>query len=413
MGGKRLFYGWWIVVGCFFVIAATAGIAMNSFPVSYKPLVDTFGFKMGDIAMTTALIALSAMFSAPFIGKLMKVVNLRWLMTIFGLIYAGGFTMFAYSRTLTHFYICSVLIGIGAAGTYLIPPSVIITNWFEEKRGLALAIAVSGGGVGGLAFGPLMSLMIARYGLSHTFLFFGIVAAVLILPVSLFIVRLRPEEMGLAPYGSHGSIHNGAVEESGLSFREASKTASFWLLGLVFLLNGAAIMGVQQHIPAYFEYIGYTASYAAFIFALVNGILVAGKLAFGAMHDRWGTRLSMYFLYSTPIIALCLLFVAKIKLFALLFTVFSGFSAVFMTLPIALWTAEILGQKDFAVIYSVMNIFSTLGVALGSPLTGYIFDAGGSYLPAWHLYLMLTAVSFALALLAFANKKGRSRLDAV
>lgn len=361
---------------------------------------------MGDIAVTVSMMAVSAMLASVFVGKLMETVNIKWLMTLSGIIYAAGLAMFSRSTTLTHFYICSVLIGIGAAGTYLIPPSVIITNWFEEKRGLALAIFTTGGGIGGMVFGPLMSMMITRYGLSTTFLFFGILAAVMILPVSLFLVRLKPKDLGLAPYGSLGRVHNQtAEEENGLAIGQAARTASFWLLCLVFFLNGAAIMGVQQHIPAYFKHIGYSVSYAAFIFALVNGLLVVGKLAFGALHDRFGTRTSMIFLYSTPALALVLLFAAKIKLFAWLFCLFSGFSAVFMTLPIALWTADILGKKDFAVIYSVMNVFSTLGVAVGAPLTGYIFDISGSYLPAWYLYLALCALSFIMALLAFANKR--------
>lgn len=409
---NRLFYGWWIVGGCFLVIAATAGIAMNSFPVAYGPLADTFGFQMGDIAVTTSVMAVSAMLTSIFVGKLMETVNIRWLMTLSGFIYATGLVMFSRSTTLTHFYICSVLIGIGAAGTYLIPPSVMITNWFEEKRGLAMAIFATGGGIGGMVFGPLMSMMITRYGFSTTFLFFGILAAVMILPVSLFFVRLKPEDLGLAPYGSLGH-DNGqtAVRENGPVIGQAARTASFWLLCLAFFLNGASIMGVQQHIPAYFEHIGYSVSYAAFIFALVNGLLVVGKLVFGALNDRFGTRTSMVFLYSMPALALVLLFAAKIKFFAWLFCLFSGFSAVFMTLPIALWTADILGKRDFAVTYSIMNVFSTLGVAVGVPLTGYIFDISGSYEPAWYLYLALCAVSFIMALLAFAKKRTSGRID--
>lgn len=406
MDTKKVFYGWWVVGGCFFIMAATAGIAMNSFPVAYKPLADAFGFSMADISMTTSLMAVSAMLVAVVIGKLMKAVNIRILMTVCGVIYSTGFILFAWSKSLTDFYICSVLIGIGAAGTYLIPISVLITNWFEEKRGLALAIAVTGGGVGGMAFGPLMSAMIQRYGLSETFLALGIIAALFILPATLFIVRLHPEDMGLIPYGSSGSpAEEMEATEPGLTLGEAAKSLSFWLLCIVVLLNGLSIMGVQQHIPSYFENIGYSAAFAAAIFAAVNGILILGKLGFGVIQDKLGTKASMLILYSTPIIANLLLYVAKFKIFAFLFAVFSGVSAVFMTMPIALWTAEILGKKDFPIIYSIMNICLTLGVACGAPLTGYIFDTQGSYLPAWTLYLVIYVISMVLALIAYSRRK--------
>jgi len=346
------------------------------------------------------------MLAAPVVGKLMKMVNVRGLMTVCGLIYSLGFILFSWSTTLTHFYICSVLIGIGAAGTYLIPPSVLVTNWFEEKRGMALAVAVTGGGVGGMLFGPIMSSMIIHFGLSRTFLIFGIITAILILPATLFIIRLNPEDMDLVPLGGSAADTNDVpIEEPGLTLRESVKTLTFWLLCIVFLLNGIAIMGVQMHIPAYFEHIGYSATFAAFIFAAVNGILILGKLGFGGLHDKFGTKVSMYILYCTPIIAVLLLFAARIKLFAMLFALCSGVSAVFMTLPIALWTAELLGKKDFSVIFSVMQIFSTIGVAIGSPLTGFIFDASGSYYPAWYLYLAIYVVSLVLAMLAFSQRK--------
>lgn len=406
MGNGKVFYGWWIVIGCFFIMAATAGIAMNSFPVAYKPLADTFGFKMADISATTSLMAVSAMLIAIVIGKLMETINIRILMTVCGIIYAAGFMMFAWSKTLTHFYICSVLIGIGAAGTYLIPISVLITNWFEEKRGLALAIAVTGGGVGGMVFGPLMTFLILHYGLSETFLTFGIIAAVFILPVTLFIVRLHPGDVGLTTFGNTGAQEEElAVSEPGLTLSEAAKSLSFWLLCIVVLLNGLSIMGVQQHIPSYFENIGYSAAFASGIFAAVNGILVLGKLGFGVVQDKFGTKTSMLILYSTPIIANLLLFAAKIKVFAFLFALFSGASAVFMTLPIALWTAEILGKKDFPIIFSIMNICLTLGVACGAPLTGHIFDVSHSYLPAWTLYLVIYVISMILALIAYAKRR--------
>ncbi|MGE5421898.1 MAG: MFS transporter [Ignavibacteriales bacterium] len=409
MDGKRMFYGWWVVIGCFFIMAATAGIAMNSFPVAYKPLADAYGFSMADISMTTSLMAVSAMLVALVIGKLMKSMSIRVLMTICGVIYSGGFLMFAWSKSLTDFYICSVLIGVGAAGTYLIPISVLITNWFEKQRGLALALAVTGGGVGGMVFGPLMSLMIIKYGLSETFLIFGIIAAVFILPATLFIVRLHPEEMGLTSYGSsNASVEESTISESGLTLGEAAKTLSFWLLCGVVFLNALSIMGVQQHIPSFFENIGYSATFAAGIFAAVNGILILGKLGFGVIQDKFGTKTSMLILYSTPIIANLLLFGAEAKIFAYLFAVFSGMSCVFMTLPIALWTAEIMGKKDFPIIFSIMNVFMTLGVAVGAPITGAIFDSQGSYLPAWTLYLGIYVISMIMALIAYSKRKSFS-----
>lgn len=405
MRKNKIFYGWWIVFGCHLIMAATSGIAMNSIPVAYEPIAKAYGFSMGEVSITTALIALAAMLSALVVGKLMQKMNVRLLTTIFGIIYVTGLTGYAFSITLTHFYIFSVLMGIGAAGTYLIPISVIITNWFEEERGLALAVAFAGTGTGGMAFGPLMNILIGTIGVNNTFLLYGMISAVLILPITLFLLRLNPSEMGLSAYGSSaGAVSVDTAATDGITLGEAFKTASFWLLALAVLLFSAATLGTQQHIPAYFTQSGYSAAFAAGIFAAVNGILMLGKLAVGAVADKFGTKISIYYIFAIGIVALLLMTSINVKAIAYIFAGFSGMAAAIMTIPLALWTAEIFGKKDYAMIYSIMNVFLTLGVAFGSPISGFIFDAQGSYLPAIYLWIVVLVVSMIFTLIAYRKK---------
>lgn len=406
MDKGRVFYGWWIVIGCTLIMAATCGIAMNSIPVAYKPIASTFGFKMGEVSMITSLMALSAMLAALVVGKLMSKINVRLLTTVCGLLYCVGLTSYAFCSNLVHFYAASVIIGIGAAGTYLIPISVIITNWFNEKRGLALAIAFAGTGVGGIIFGPLMNYMITIVGVSKTFLLVGAISAILILPVTLFLLRLTPVEMGLLPYGNQEELLNGAEEltTNGLTLGQASKTLSFWLLAIAIIFWSSATIGIQMHIPSYFTHIGYSAAFAAGIFAAVNGILMLGKLVIGLVADKFGTKTSIYYIFIIGLLAIFTLNFVNIKLVAYLFAGLAGLAAAIMTIPLALWTAEILGKKDFAMIYSLMNVCLTLGVACGPPITGFIFDANNSYLPSIYLWIGVLALSMVIALIAYGRR---------
>lgn len=407
MSSNKLFYGWWIVLGCFLIMAATTGIVMNSVPNAYGPIATQYGFQIGEVATTTALVALAGMFAALLVGRLMKSMNIRILTTVFGVLFIGGLIAYAFCTTLTQFYIASVIIGIGAAGTYLIPPSVILTNWFEEKRGLAIAIAFTGSGVGGAVFGPLLTYLIGKVGISSSFLILGIIAAVLILPITIFLLRLTPQEKGLLPLGSSNEkLENQAqVEQQGLTFAQATKTPSFWMLSFSILLFAAATVGVNMHIPNYFTSAGYSAAFAAGIFAAYNFIMIFGKLLLGTVIDRYGVRNSMIFIFIVGLSSMALLTqVADIKWLAYVFAVVAGFAAAIMTIPAALWTATIMGKKDFAMIYSVMNVFLTLGVALGPPISGYILDAQGSYLPAIKLWMVVLAISMTLALLSYQKR---------
>lgn len=418
MSNNKIFYGWWIVFGCFLIMAATTGIVMNSIPNAYGPIAAEYGFQIGEVSTTTALVALAAMFSALLVGKLIKTMNIRILTTIFGCLIIIGLLSYAFCTTLTQFYIASVVIGVGAAGTYLIPPSVIITNWFEEKRGLAIALAFTGAGIGGAVFGPTLTYLIGAVGVSKSFLVMGFISAILILPVTLFLLRLTPQERGLMPLGlkddklenpaqdAREEQHEGAADEqSGLTFAQALKTTSFWMLAFSILLFSAATLGVNMHIPNYFTTAGYSAAFASGIFAASNFILTFGKLALGSIIDRYGIQSSMFFIFVIGFLTMILIIpAANIKWLTYIFAVVSGFAAAIMTIPAALWTAAIMGKKDFALIYSVMNVFLTLGVALGSPVSGFILDAQGSYLPAIKLWMLVLAVSMVLALFSYRKR---------
>lgn len=407
MKSEKIFFGWWIVLGCVVIMAATCGIALNSIPVAYQAMAETYGFKMGSVAMITSISALSAMLVAVIIGKLMEKIKLRVLMTVCGILYCSGLMGYSISSTLTHFYLFSIIIGVGFAGTYLIPVSVIITNWFVEKRGLALAIAFAGTGVGAMIFGPMMNHMITTMGLSQMFLTIGIISAVLILPITLFLLRLTPEEMGLLPYGhseAEKAEESKDFAEDGLTLKEAFKTPCFWLLALGIFLWSTATMGVQNHIPSYLKTIGYSAAFAAGIFAAVNGILMLGKLIVGEVADRFGIQKSMYYIFGMGFLAMILMLFAKNTVIVYVYAGAAGLAAAIMTVPLALWTVEILGKKEFPVIYSVMNICLSLGVALGPPISGFIFDSNNNYVPAILTWMVVLAVAFSVTLMAYKKR---------
>jgi cyanate permease len=82
-----------------------------------------------------------------------------------------------------------------------------------------------------------------------------------------------------------------------------------------------------------------------------------------------------------------------------------GFANAIQTVVPPLMTADGLGLKHYALIYGVMNIFSTLGAGIGMPISGYIYDATGSYGYAFALYIVLTAIALVLGILAMKRAR--------
>ena len=405
---RKMFYGWWIVGGAFFLNFAGIGIVMNTMGVFIKPVTESLGFTRGGFTLYFTIAALSMMVMAPVMGKLLERYNIRLIMTVCTAMMAASFALFSQCRTLTQFYIVAVFLGIGSAGSHIIPVSMMITNWFIDKRGLAMGIVFAATGVGGMIFNPLANWIILNYSWQAAFLTFGLAIGLASVPTALFIVRAKPADMGLLPYGGEAALaRQSATEQGGLTATEAFRTGAFWLLALIILLIAIANMGVLHHIVPYLTDLGFSSTTATTLMSLHMAMLIFGKVLAGSLADRLGLLKSYLILMVGLMVSIALLYGSHWMWVAVVFNILFGFSIAVRTVLPPLMTARVLGQKHFAVIYGFLNIFTTLGTAVGVPLSGFIYDATKSYYLAFALYIGLCLITTAagMAVLTRSGKK--------
>lgn len=407
-GRPKIFYGWWIVVGSFFLNFAGIGIIMNSMGVFLKPVTESLGFTRGGFTLYFTIAALAMMVMAPVVGKLLERYNIRIVMTICTTMMAASFTLFSQCSTLPQFYILSVFLGIGSAGSHIIPVSMMITNWFVEKRGLAMGIVFAATGIGGLIFNPLADWIINHYSWRTAYAVLGIIIGIASIPTAIFIVRARPSEKGLSPYGGESAAAADGAQ-SGLTATEALRTASFWLLAAVILFIAIANMGVLHHIVPYLTDLGMSSTTAASLMSLHMGMLVLGKILVGGIADRIGLVKSYVICVIGLMAAIALLFGAEAFWIAVVFNVLFGlFIAVRTVLP-PLMTSASLGPKHFGVIYGFLNIFTTLGTAVGVPMSGFIYDWTKSYYMAFTIYICLGVIAAVAGVFALSRAPMKAR----
>ncbi len=401
---RRIFYGWWIVGGAFFLNFAGIGIIMNTMGVFIKPVTESLGFSRGGFTLYFTIAALSMMVMAPVMGKLLERFNIRLIMTVCTTMMAVSFALFSQCRTLTQFYLAAVFLGIGSAGSHIIPVSMMITNWFIDKRGLAMGIVFAATGVGGMIFNPLANWIILNYSWQAAFLTFGLVIGLASIPTALFIVRAKPADEGLLPYGGEAALaRQSATEQGGLTATEAFRTSAFWLLALIILLIAVANMGVLHHIVPYLTDLGYSSTTATTLMSLHMAMLIVGKVLAGSLADRLGLLKSYLLLMIGLMLSIALLYGSHWMWVAVVFNILFGFSIAVRTVLPPLMTARVLGQRHFAVIYGFLNIFTTLGTAVGVPLSGFIYDATKSYHLAFALYIGLCLITAAAGTLVLTR----------
>jgi MFS family permease len=348
-------------------------------------------------------------------GRISKKIGVK-AMLIAGVVSASlGYGGFSFFHNLPSFYICAVLVGFGIANATLVPLSLIISNWFVDRRGFALGIVFAASGIGGTFFNPIIGWMIVNLGWRLAIRREAMMILIAALPLA-FIISPSPEDRGLTALGSDKVVRVQMQDQGqGLELSKARKTKQFYFaLAYVFGFS-MAISPVFVTMPSYLTDRGFAPTFAALVLSLMFLVNTFSKVLLGVVNDRFGLKMVLRLCYGAFFIADAFLILARLPVFAFAFAVFNGIAICLYTVPLPLVISRLFGQRDYANIMGLFTGVMTLGSATGVPLISHYYDATGSYIPAYAgigilVVLSMTACFRALKL---AEESGPSerRLD--
>ncbi|PGY06339.1 MFS transporter [Bacillus sp. AFS031507] len=393
----KIFYGWWIVVATFLIMTLIYAPIANLVSLFILPVTKELGFGPSQFMLYFTIMALAAMAVGPIAGRLMRKMDVRVYLTLFILIASVAFVGFSFSTKLIHFYLFAILMGAGMAGGAMIPASVLITNWFNKKRGLCLGIALSGSGFGGVILSPLVNWLITAYGWRSAYLVLGILIAAVLVPLAVFVIRLDPADKGLSPLSEESTLISTQKKElTGTTQGEALKSLSFWTLCLAILVGGLVVNAMLINLAPYLASIGTTAKTAALLLSLGSGMVIVGKLVVGRLFDKLGLVTTLLIISAGSMVSFLFLMKANIILPAILYTVFSGIGSTAVTVTPAYMTGALFGEKEFGAKYGVVAIFISLGAAITPIVSGALYHISHSYGSLLTVLMVLSIVQFGL-----------------
>jgi MFS family permease len=383
------FYGWRLVGALCVILFFTGGGGLYVFPVFIGPFQEEFGWSMTQISSGAALFAIVMGLSNPVVGFLFARFGARSTMLVAATLATITFFVYAALLNLWMLYACMLVSGFAIAGTTILPAQTLITNWFNTYRGRAMGITMLGIGGGGFLLPPFNEFLIRLWGWRFAWVVAALTFLVIVLPLIAIFVRTRPSDLGLSPDGAtpgEGAGGGSAAPASGLPVKRALTTLTFWFVFGIFLLQLIGVSTLNFHfVPFAEQEAGFTSQQAASFYGLAAGFSIVGRLLFGWLADRWRvtllTALALLSLALGPtvlellIIRLGLRNAQLLWLYSIPFGIGIGGNAVILPILVG----RCFGELYFSKIMGLVMSGFALGIIIGIPVAGWIFDETGSY----------------------------------
>lgn len=396
--GQTFYRGWWITAVAFLGVAlsyATVGVLL--FGMLIGSLSEEFGWQRAEVSFgLTLYTSIFVLLSVPM-GRLMDRIGVRKvLLPSIALLGISMSCMVFMSSSLWHFYGMYLLLGVFSVGTIPSGYTRVILNWFDAKRGIALAIALAGVGAGAVVLPPMVGWIIASFGWRGVYL--GITALLLFvcLPIVALFLKEQPSaaERVMEPgFKASGSARASMELQQGFSIAEALHKQSFLLMVTAFILLGVGTIGMMTHYFSLLVDRQVTLEKAALALSAAGAATVAGRLVCGYLLDRFfAPHVAVLFLVC-PVIGILLIIGSDSYPIMVLGIVLLGIGGGAEFDLMSYLSSRYLGLKNYAQIYGVMFAGFYTGGGASVWLVGRIYDQFGSY----HIGLWGLAGAFTIA----------------
>jgi sugar phosphate permease len=404
---SKIHYGW-VVAGATFLSGLIMAGAVGAPGIFIIPLQQEFGWTTSDISAALAIRFFLFGIMAPFAAALMNKYGVRRIVLIAQAIVAACLVASLWMTSLWQLVLLwGVGVGLGTGMTALVLGATVATRWFVARRGLVVGILTASVATGQLIFLPLLTSLAVAYGWRAALIVVcaAVVGAALVM---LLLMRDRPSDVGLLPYGHEGPPPAPPPPASGPitaaafgALRDAARTKAFWILFGTFFICGASTNGlIQTHfIPMCVDF-GLSQTRAAGLLAAIGVFDFVGTIASGWLADRYDNRWLLFWYYGLRGLSLLFLPFTDFTFFGLsIFAVFYGLDWIATVPPTVKLTAQRFGAERANLVFGWIFAGHQIGAAMAAFAAGFSRTMLATYLPAFFAAGALCIVAAILVLM--------------
>ena len=386
---------WLVCLGGALAMFAVMGLGVNVFSIYQPEIIRLNGFTDAQgswITTTRSLFILAALLC---VNQLCARFGFRLIMTSGVLLVSISCICFAYAGSFFMYCAAAALTGVGYCLAGMVPISLAVGRWFQDRQGLALGLASAGSGVSTVFAPVLLTGVVKEQGITAAFLWEGAVMFLCALLVWL-LVQDAPGAAG--PYRRPSSVPGPDTRRRGAGLSRLQWT----LLLLAALFVGATGGPGFSHLTMLYTSSGYSSLFVAGLLSYLGAMISLGKIVCGQVYDRLGGLGGNRFAFGTLLLALALCTLAPmggVLLPVLAITAF-GLGLSITAVSPARWAGDLCADYESGV--RSITLAFTAGMLVFGPLPGLLADWLGGYVPAY-------AAFFALLLAAYLIVQGLYR----
>jgi MFS family permease len=412
------YHGWNIVAVCILSQVAANGLTYNTFSLFLRDWSAALHSPVSQLQLAVAAMAVVAALISPMVGAWADKYPARRLFAC-GLI---GMAIFYVAigwvrATWQLLALYGLLAPLSLALSTAVVANALISRWFVRRLGLALGLSAFGIGMAGVVLPPIIAALLPTVGWRMIWRGGGLLIALVVMPLVVFVIRNRPTEREGLYYLSgddkplshpHAPTHPHAAGASQLSWRAVIARKNFWLLVAIYLPIMGLYGGCAQNLAPYAASHSLSLQTAGWLLLLLSLAHVVSTLVLGLLSDRFGNRLPFAGLALVLVLgAMLLAFGTGLPAIAVGCAFVGAGGGVFTLLAAAVaveFGAEGVGRAfGLCMLFLPVMSLAPFAVAKTQEITG-------SYVPALMGLTVLVIIAGALSLMLRERRGGQATL---